>query len=217
MPVTKRSLHMKIALSLGCAMLLCLSACEPKKPRVPGTYASNPIKRVAVAKAPAKKAEAARKEKKPSFAYSPFVLRVPQGSPFKLVSFKDVGLKIESDDDAMMMYETIAEALSLELGANMGLKMSARVDYDESVTDPKNHLACGSDQLYVDLWRSEGPARWGFSLWSGCGEDDNFAWKEVVVETLDTGDPMTDVKSLTSNIVSTLAGASSKNCYQKTC
>ncbi len=211
---------------LTCAVaLMVAAACTPTKPKVPGVDTPGAKKSAvadpasgAVVKAPRKKTvqKKAAAEKKHSHAYSPFVLGVSNGDPFRVVSFKDVGMKL-ADDDAMLMYETIAESLSLELGAAKGLGMSAQVAYDESNLDPKNHLACGSDQLYVDLWRSEGPARWGFSLWSGCGEDDNFAWKEVAVETLDTGDPVKDVKSLTSNIVSTLAAASSKGCYQKTC
>ena len=214
---------MKIAL-LCAASLVVATACTPTKPKVPGV--DTPGAKVAAKAAPAvgavakiKKAAVPTKvaaEKKHSHAYSPFVLRVSNGDPFRVVSFKDVGMKLD-DDDAMLMYETIAESLSLELSAAKSLGMLAQVAYDESNLDPTNHLACGSDQLYVDLWRSEGPARWGYSLWSGCGEDDNFAWKEVTVEALDTGDPVKDVKSLTSNIVSTLASATSKGCYQKTC
>jgi hypothetical protein len=198
------------------------AACTPSKPKVPGVASPAAVAAPAVAAVERPEAKVAgapadaEKEKKHSHAYSPFVLKVSDGDPFRVVSFKDVGMKL-SDDDAMMMYETIAESLALELGASQNLKMRSQVAYDESILDPKNHLACGSDQLYVDLWRSEGPARWGYSLWSGCGEDDNFAWKEVKVEALDTGDPIQDVKSLTSNIASTLAAATSKGCYQKTC
>ena len=214
---------MKIA-SWCAVSLIVATACTPEKPKVPGVDTpderTNAVGAVDTVKAPKpmakEKVRGAVEEKKRSHAYSPFVLRVSNGDPFRVVSFKDVGMKLD-DDDAMLMYETIAESLSLELGAAKSLGMNAQVAYDESNLDPKNHLACGSDQLYVDLWRSEGPARWGYSLWSGCGEDDNFAWKEVRVETLDTGDPVKDVKSLTSNIVSTLATATSKGCYQKTC
>ena len=86
-----------------------------------------------------------------------------------------------------------------------------------TILDPSNHLACGSDHLYVDVWQSDAPKRWGYSLWSGCGEDDNFAWKEISYEPSVAGDLSHDVKPLAQSIVASIREANARGCYQKTC
>jgi hypothetical protein len=154
----------------------------------------------------------------PKYRYSPFVLKVGQGSVFKKISFKDVGYKLkEEEDEARQVYELIAESLAQELASEARLGLAAEVAYDEAILDPNNHVACGSEHLYVDMWHSQTPERWGYSLWSGCGEDDNFAWREIKVEGGEAGDPLELVKPLTRGIVESLATASTKGCYQKSC
>ena len=151
--------------------------------------------------------------------YSPFVLEVKSQSVFKRISFKDVGAKL-AQEQASLVYESLAEALSMELAQRPTLKMSAEVAFDESITDPTNHLACGSDHLYIDFWRGQNPARWGYSLWSGCGEDDNFAWKELksaALERPELTEPTEQVAPLARDIVETLAQAAQRGCYQKAC
>jgi len=180
-------------------------AVEPSK--VEGTKAKANAKAEAGAE---QKAEGA----KPKFRYSPFVLKVnTKGSVFKTVSFKDVGVNNIPDEERAVLYETLAESLAYGLTEDRQLSMTSSVVYDKEILDPNNHLACGSDHLYVDIWRSD--KRWGYSLWSGCGEEDNFAWKEI--EYKPSEDVTSDVDPLTRDILSTLRTADSKGCYQKTC
>lgn len=174
------------------------------------------------AKAPVKAAEpvAVAKQDVPRLThrYSPFVIRVGQGSVFKKISFKDVGFKLkDGEDEARAVYEIIAESLAVELAGDAKLQLAAEVAYDEAILDPNNHVACGSDHLYVDLWRSTSPDRWGYSLWSGCGEEDNFAWREITIEGASSDDPIESVKPLTRGITEALSAASARGCYQKTC
>ncbi len=160
-------------------------------------------------------------DKKPEYHYSPFVLKVSSpNSAFKKISFKDVGLRHLDKDQATRhgFYETMAESLAYELQMNEELDMSAsRVIYDEAIVDPANHLACGSNHLYVDVWRSAEPTRWGYSLWSGCGEEDNFEWREVEFEPATDGDVIKDVSTLSKSIMESLEQADARGCYQKAC
>ncbi|MEM1349782.1 MAG: hypothetical protein AAGI01_14565, partial [Myxococcota bacterium] len=158
--------------------------------------------------APREAAPAARKAQ--SFHYSPFILRL-EGSHFDLVSFKDVGMKF-GDEDAEVVYETIAESLAMSLAEDEALGIEAEVAYDERVLDPKNHVSCGLTQLYVDVWRDAASAKWGFSLWSGCSEDDKFAWKELEYDAKRV-DPIEQITPLTKSIAHTLRKASETECF----
>lgn len=155
---------------------------------------------------------------KPSHHYSPFVLDVKsKRSLFRKISFKDVGVHVTRDELRESLYETMAESLASELTVDTALSMPASVVYDEAIMDPLNHLACGSDHLYVDVWKSDAPSRWGYSLWSGCGEDDNFAWKEVSFSPHPAGDVTEEIKPLAQSIVASIREANKRGCYQKTC
>lgn len=176
----------------------------------------------AVAQSPTVITKAASKAKvgtaaavKASYAYSPFVLRIASHSIFRTVSFKDVGSHL-GHKDADTVYEALADALALEMNTIPELSMVSNVDYDASNLDPSNHLSCGADRIYVDFWRAKEPAKWGYSLWSGCGEDDNFAWKEIPYSPV-KGDLVTNLKPLAKGIVSSLKAANTKSCYQKMC
>lgn len=199
--------------------LLSMTACEVNTPT---TKATAPIAQAPAAHAqphaqPSPKEAPAAAEKAPSKpVYSPFVLNIKSQNVFKRISFKDVGSKFEQHK-TQALYESLAEAMSMELAAQPTLNMSAEVAFDKAITDPKNHLACGSDHLYVDFWRSTHPQRWGYSLWSGCGEDDNFAWKEFKYSVEQAGEPTIEVAPLARSIVSSIKEASDKGCYQKAC
>ncbi|QDG54299.1 hypothetical protein FIV42_27200 [Persicimonas caeni] len=150
-----------------------------------------------------------------SYYYSPFVVKLA-GGKFDTVSFKDVGLDRESTDANDPLLETISHSFARKVAAHKVLGYQAEVMYDEEILDPSNHLYCGLNHLYVDIWQSSSPKRWGYSLWSGCGELDNFAWKEVP-DTVADEDLTLYVEPLTSHIVDSLAEAARSNCFQKSC
>lgn len=204
---------MKIYAPLLALMLVGLTACEVNAP----IHTAAPVATPAVI-AVDTHVEPAAAEKKPQFkpVYSPFVLDIKDKNVFRRISFKDVGAKLDQKH-ATMLYESLAEALRVELSSDPTLSMRAEVSFDKAITDPKNHLACGSDHLYIDFWRSQNPQRWGYSLWSGCGEDDNFAWKEFVYTVEKPGVPVEEIAPLAKNIVSSIKEASAKGCYQKAC
>lgn len=155
-------------------------------------------------------------EKAPAqYHYSPFVVHL-EGSPFAEVSFKDVGLARPNPTPTDPLLEAISESFAYKIREHGTFGGDSQVVYDERILDPDNHLFCGSNHLYVDVWHSQSPDRWGYSLWSGCGEGDNFAWKEVPA-TGDAKDLPDQVEPLTSSIVESLAEASANNCFQKTC
>lgn len=153
---------------------------------------------------------------KAKYAYSPFVLRITSHRIFRTVSFKDVGSHL-GHKDANVVYEALADALALEVNTIPELSMVSNVAYDASNLDPSNHLSCGADKIYVDFWRAKSPERWGYSLWSGCGEDDNFAWKEIAYTPSKKKDLIKDLKPLAQGIVSSLKDAHTNSCYQKMC
>jgi hypothetical protein len=151
----------------------------------------------------------------PEYFHSPFALRL-DGGRFDTIAFKDVGLKrVDGEVDALLL-EVIAESLAYRLAAEERLGYTANLDYDEARANPANHLHCGLHHLYVDLWQGEDPARWGYSLWSGCSERDNFAHKEL--PRPDSGDDLAEyVEPLADSIVDSLVEASQSNCFQKQC
>jgi hypothetical protein len=211
--------HLRLSLlSVTCLLGLLMVGCE--KPSNPVTRAPDgealavkPSEQEGAVKPADSKAKEANVAK-PKFRYSPFVLKVnAKDSVFKTVSFKDVGVNGVPDEERAVLYETIAESLAYGLSEDRQLSMTSSVVYDKEILDPNNHLACGSDHLYVDVWRSK--QRWGYSLWSGCGEEDNFAWKEI--EYTPDADVTSEIDPLTRDILSTLRTADSKGCYQKAC
>lgn len=200
----------QISLMLLVVVSSGLVGCQaPKNPALAGANGST-------SSAEAVAVDGEEDKTKKGFHYSPFVLKVKSSSSvFQKISFKDVGIQGVDDASREGVYETIAESLSMSLNENMSLSMPASVVYDEEITDPANHLACGSDHLYVDVWQSNDPPRWGYSLWSGCGDDDNFVWKEISREGSRASTEQ--VKPLTDSIISELEKAKSRGCYQKTC
>ena len=200
------------------ASLMALGACEAPHSNIElhAAQAVGALGAPALKEAePAAGGEAVEKKR---HRYSPFVLSVQSGrSLFKKISFKDVGLGGVREELREEVYERMASSLATELAVETSLSMPASVIYDEAITDPANHLACGSEHLYVDVWQSEEPKRWGYSLWSGCGEEDNFAWQEVSFTPHPEGDFDADIEPLAKSIVASIREASQRGCYQKTC
>ena len=155
-------------------------------------------------------------------SYSPFVVDVdspsPAALPFHLISFKDVGMSLPDDAARQMAYESLAEALSLELAElsqELGASMSGSVRHDHGLTEPTAHLACEGRHIYVDVWRSGDAGPYGYSLWSGCGEDDRFAYNERVVASAE-GTPSA-MDPLAQEIAESLEDALRRRCFQRTC
>lgn len=147
----------------------------------------------------------------PAPMYSPFVVVVDDPSvPFHEISFKDVGMSLP-EGDTTFVYETIAESLRHEL---MSRELDASVEYNADATSPEHHLACEGEHIYVDLWHGASSPRWGYSLWSGCGEDDEFAWQEL---THDAEDHTGAAEPLARGIARSLDTAIESGCYRKRC
>lgn len=148
--------------------------------------------------------------------YSSFGVSLRQGERFDLISFKDVGLGRENPSPTGPLLETVAQSLSYEMRVNGDLQLRPRVFVDEDLADPSEHTYCEANRLYIDLWRSEQPSKWGYSLWSGCSESQQFAWEEVPVP--ESTDEMTErVEPLTEEIVHSIAVADQKDCFQRAC
>lgn len=164
-----------------------------------------PEKKVPTPEAPAESAQ--------TYHYSPFVVQVSATSMvFDRISFKDVGLRASADPQLL---ETIAESVSYDLQSapELGVQES-RVEYLAEYTDPDNHRACEAEHLYVDVWG--GAPKWGYSLWSGCGEADNFAWEQVSAPNADA--PLAEqVAPLTEAITAKLVNAHQQKCFVKHC
>jgi len=148
-------------------------------------------------------------------SYSPFVLHMsrPTGLPFGALSFKDVGMSLP-DEERVVAYETLAESLSLELQRRMD-DLSVEVHHTVEILDPAAHLACEGRHIYVDLWKAgEG---WGYSLWSGCGEEDEFAHEEVEPTRVAIAGTAESFEPLTREIVASLVDATRTGCFTKYC
>lgn len=144
--------------------------------------------------------------------YSPFALQMRQaGLPFSIISFKDVGMSIPEEDRAFV-YESIAQGLAAALD-HPTAPMSSEVQHLAAIADPNNHLHCESRHIYVDLWREA--AGWGYSLWSGCGADDEFAHRAVSAPT-DHG-AIASYEPLTRDIADRLRDAVRTGCFTRRC
>ncbi len=145
--------------------------------------------------------------------YSPFALRMrTPGLPFSVISFKDVGMSIPEPDRAFV-YEGIAEGLAHALTHAGEGPMSSEVQHRLAVADPNNHLHCEGAHIYVDLWReTEG---WGYSLWSGCGEDDEFAHRAVTASVEHVR--LASLEPLTRDIADRLRDAVRTGCFTRNC
>lgn len=149
-------------------------------------------------------------EPAPGPNYSPFVLQMSSALPFEQISFKDVGMSVDPAS-RQLVYEEVAQSLSAALAQDPELPMSSEVLYSEAAADPSNHVACGASHIYVDVWAPQGQQGWGYSLWSGCGEEDRFAYREIPRETAD------DVDALTRGIADALRQAVTRGCFQRSC
>lgn len=156
-------------------------------------------------------APVAPRETAPVAVYSPFVVQVRGDVPYQQISFKQVGEPIASVDPAVL-FEAIAESVALELSVGAGGLISETI-YDPRVTDPAVHKACGAAQIYVDFWQeSDG---FGYSLWSGCGEESRFALDQVgAPEQESVADQVTP---LARAIARRLSRATETRCFQRTC
>jgi hypothetical protein len=145
--------------------------------------------------------------------YSPFTVEVAGVEAFDHISFKDVGLR---PGDAWV-HEVLASGLAEELMTLAPDPVAANVSFDPAFADPAHHVACGDAHVYVDVWHSESPDRLGYSLWSGCEEDAQFAWREVPVPEVDWEDAATTLAPLTAHIASALGDALETGCFRRTC
>jgi len=147
--------------------------------------------------------------------YSPFVVQVEGSAHFDTISFKDAGIADVSNDRSIALYELVAESVSLELGQSEELRLHSAVAYDEAMADPANHTACAGRHIYVDIWHATDRDTWGYSLWSGCGEEDNFAWREVNMSSMD--DESAEVDALAVQIRRDLGEAIRTGCFTRAC
>ncbi len=192
-------MHLRSLLLLG--SLIFAAACQ----KSPSSRASEPAPGlVTVKETAAPPAEV---------AYSPFVINVKnQSLPFRQISFKQVSSGERAMDGAL--FETLAEAVALELSQQQK-PISSELSYSPAAADPQNHLACGAAHIYVDFWQSDAPARWGFSLWSGCEEESQFAWEEIASPRKKA--LIDEIKPLSSQIASKINKATQTGCFRKTC
>ncbi len=163
--------------------------------------------------APPRSAPAAAEQ----YHYSPFVVQVSgTGMVFDTITFKDVGLSRDKSDPNDALFETIAESVSYEIQSTPEFGVShSSVEYITEYSDANNHLSCETQHLYVDVW--DRADHWGYSLWSGCGESDNFAWEEVAATGESDATLPESVAPLAGSITATLVHAHRNKCFVKKC
>lgn len=149
--------------------------------------------------------------------YSPFGVRLADGSTFELISFKDVGLKTSPSTSRKLLFEAVAQAIAYQLKVDDQFQLRPRVVYDETLADPNNHTYCEKNRLYVDIWHGTSPERWGYSLWSGCSEAHQFAWNEIEDEAAISDDVSASAESLAKGIVESMSKAREDDCYRRAC
>lgn len=152
--------------------------------------------------------------------YSPWVVEVDGVARWRTISFKDVGLGL-TDPNAPMSHPAVLEAIAESLAAELQMSPVAgpmtAASFDPAAADPAEHVVCANSHVYVDVWRGQNPDRWGYSLWSGCGEDDQFAWREIAEVAAPTGDALDWVQPLTRDIAAVLQTATHTGCFQRDC
>ncbi|TXD32319.1 hypothetical protein FRC96_18060 [Lujinxingia vulgaris] len=151
--------------------------------------------------------------------YSPYYLTLTGGDfVFRTVTFQDVGMKQpEPGPMAPEVFEAIAHSLAEKFTEHEKLSFSSQVFVDRGLEDPNNHLFCESEHLYVALWRGYSPDRWGYSLWSGCAEEHQFAWEEVLDPVGVDKDLLGSVEYLTESIAESVSKASESKCFLANC
>jgi hypothetical protein len=136
-------------------------------------------------------------------------------APFEAISFKDVGMSVPKEH-RQFVYESIAESLALQLSSDDRLPMSSQVRYSRKITKPEHHRHCEAKHIYVDLWHNASSEHWGYSLWSGCGAEDRFAWKKVSAPK-GNKDAVASIEPLARDIASSLRQAVQNECFRRTC
>jgi hypothetical protein len=200
-------MRLSIAILTALFLGIAASACEP-------TQSEEPTK-------PEKSDQVAQKGPKadagPEYQYSPFGVRLHTGEHFHLISFKDVGLERKNHSETAPILEAIAQSVAYELQKRRDLEVTPEVFYDPDLGDPSKHRACGDHHLYVDVWQSRDPDRYGYSLWSGCGEAGKFAWDEVPIQGSVDRSLAEQVTPMGQGIVDSLAEAHERECFSKNC
>lgn len=150
--------------------------------------------------------------------HSPFYIAGEGDLYFERITFTDVGLNAPDPGPAEpLVMEAIAESLVQQLERREALDFTGRVDYDKNLEDPAAHMHCDRQHLYVALWRGWEPDRWGYSLWSGCHEQQKFAWEEVLDPHPDHPDVVTWVEPLVDSIVDSIEEADEEECFSAKC
>ncbi len=149
--------------------------------------------------------------------YSPFGIAVANSDDYELISFKDVGLGEPGGASRGRVYETIAQSLAYQLRLDSDFEPGPKVIHDPALADPDHHRYCEKDRIYVDVWRSDSPARWGYSLWSGCSKAQQFAWQELPAPEIAPDALAAGVEPLTRDIAESLEEAGEENCYRRSC
>ena len=148
--------------------------------------------------------------------YSAYAVETPTNASFHIVTFKDVGIR-HFTPNLEPLYETVAESLALQMTSLADPAWTARAAYRAELLDPANHRHCATRHIYVDVWTSMEPDRWGYSLWSGCGEDDQFAWTELPMTSAAADDLVGHAEALTTSILGDLRSAQERGCWTRTC
>lgn len=148
--------------------------------------------------------------------YSPFGLRLRGFPGFDVISFKSVGFLEAVAGSETLVFEGLAQSVRRQLEAHPQMDVRADVYHDESLADPANHKSCDRNHIYVDVWHSSNPRRFGYSLWSGCGQSDRFAWHEVPAS--DEASSIVDqIAPLARDIADRLADEQKGGCFQREC
>lgn len=153
---------------------------------------------------------AANTVSKPNADYSPFVLRISGHTTFSTISFKNV---TTGKSASQVDFELMAESLAMALRQSHP-HILVEVVYAPEFLNPTNHLFCAERHLYVDFWGLQTGQVWGYSLWSGCGEDDRFAWRQF------DGHFRTialQIERITLDMGRSLKRADERACYQRAC
>lgn len=198
-----------VGLAVAVCLVFAVAGCEP----APGSE-QNESDDVAEAEATGAESDESSDS---STSYSPFGVSVGNNEDYELISFKDVGLESPEELEDTTLYEAIAQSLAYQIRTDAELELDPRVVHKPALADPDNHTYCKKDRVYVDLWQSESPRKWGYSLWSGCSKAQRFAWQEVRASRVDPDALAEGVEPLTRNIVESLQKADETDCYRRTC
>lgn len=132
--------------------------------------------------------------------------------PFDEITFKDAGLSLIELARRDAVDEAIARALADALGSDA---LSASVRRSEAAGRPESHLFCAPRHVYVDLWHGRSPERWGYSLWSGCADEQRFAWRELEREAGSSERAM--IERLAGGVAGDLREALRTRCFTRSC